>query len=39
MNEEGHDCEIKWGAREMLELSMAIKCPDIDLHLAGAKKY
>ena len=33
------DDPVKWGAREMLELSMAIKCPSVDMHLAGFKKY
>ena len=29
----------KWQARQMLECSMAIKCPSIDLHLSTFKKY
>lgn len=31
--------EEKWRARELLECSMPIKCPSIDLHLATFKKY
>ena len=31
--------EEKWQTREMLECSMAIKCPSIDLHLATFKKF
>ena len=31
--------ETKWQTREMLECSMAIKCPSIDLHLATFKKF
>jgi len=31
--------EEKWMARETLECSMAIKCPSIDYHLAGFKKF
>lgn len=30
--------ETEWEAREMLEASCAVKCPDVALHLAGAKK-
>lgn len=36
---DGKDDPVKWGAREMLELSMAVKCPSVDVHLAGFKKY
>jgi hypothetical protein len=25
--------------REILECSMALKCPSVDVHLAGFKKY
>ena len=31
--------EQKWDTREMLECSLAIKCPSIDLHLATFKKF
>ena len=31
--------ESKWQARQMLECSLAIRCPSIDLHLATFKKY
>ena len=31
--------ERKWEARTLLECSLAIKCPSIDLHLATFKKY
>ena len=31
--------EQKWQTREMLECSLAIKCPSIDLHLATFKKF
>ena len=31
--------ERKWQARTMLECSLPIKCPSIDLHLATFKKY
>lgn len=31
--------EEKWQTREMLECSLAIKCPSIDLHLATFKKF
>lgn len=30
--------DVEWAARERLERSSAIKCPDIYLHLAGTKK-
>ena len=31
--------ERKWQAREMMELSMAVKCPSIDFHLTTFKKF
>mmetsp|Transcript_5291 Transcript_5291/g.7078 ORF Transcript_5291/g.7078 Transcript_5291/m.7078 type:complete len:89 (-) Transcript_5291:741-1007(-) len=31
--------EGRWATRQMLELSRAIKCPSIDVHLAGFKKF
>lgn len=31
--------ETKWQTRTMLECSLAIKCPSIDLHLTTFKKY
>jgi hypothetical protein len=30
--------EQEWDARLLLELSTAVKCPNISYHLAGAKK-
>lgn len=36
--QEGWD-EDKWDARTRIELSMAIKCPSIDLHLCTMKKF
>ena len=36
--ETQHQSENEWKAREMLELSMAIKCPSIDGHLMTFKK-
>ena len=31
--------DIKWQAREMLESSMALKCPSVDVQLTTFKKY
>ena len=31
--------EKKWQTRTMLECSLAVKCPSIDLHLATFKKF
>ena len=31
--------EERWTTREMLECSVAIKCPSVDVQLAGFKKY
>ena len=31
--------EETWATREMLECSAAIKCPSVDVQLAGFKKY
>jgi hypothetical protein len=33
------DSERKWKVREMLECSMAIKCPSVDFQLTTFKKY
>ncbi len=30
--------ESEWNARELIESSLAIKCPNIAYHLAGTKK-
>jgi hypothetical protein len=30
--------DTEWEARRMMELSLAIKCPSINYHLAGTKK-
>ena len=30
--------QVEWEARRMMELSLAIKCPSINYHLAGTKK-
>ena len=37
--EEGQWDDRKWEARKILECSLPIKCPSIDVHLAGFKKY
>lgn len=36
---EQYNGERDWKIREALELSMAIKCPTIDLHLLTLKKF
>lgn len=36
---QGDMDEDKWGARRLLELSMPIKCPSVDVHLSGFKKF
>lgn len=35
---EDHPTEAEWAARLLIERSDAVKCPDVTLHLAGAKK-
>lgn len=35
---EAYPTEKEWAVRLMLERSLAIKCPSIHYHLAGAKK-
>lgn len=35
---EDHPSELEWSARLLIERSDAVKCPDVTLHLAGAKK-
>jgi len=35
---EDHPSEAEWEARLLIEKSMAIKCPNIALHLTGSKK-
>lgn len=35
---EQYPSELSWQGREKIELSKAIKCPDINFHLAGCKK-
>ena len=35
---EQYPSELCWQGREIIELSKAIKCPDINFHLAGCKK-
>ena len=37
--EEGEWDESKWQIRTLLECSMAIKCPSIDVHLTTFKKF
>ena len=36
---EQYTCESDWKTRELLELSMAIKCPSIDFHLLTLKIF
>lgn len=31
--------EKEWAAREMIEVSRAVKCPNIDFHISGCKKF
>ena len=37
--DEGEMDESKWQIRTLLECSMAIKCPSIDVHLTTFKKF
>ncbi len=37
--DENGDTERYFKVREMLECSMAIKCPSVDFQLTGFKKY
>ena len=37
--EEQYTSENDWHAREILELSQAIKCPSINYHLTTFKKF
>jgi glutathione synthase len=37
--EEQYIDERDWNVREQIELSMAIKCPSIDMHLLTLKKF
>ena len=38
-DKNGKDDPDRWQAREMCEMSMALKNPSIDLQIAGCKKY